>query len=358
MPVTPSGSPRRVLTIAGSDSGGGAGIQADLKTFAAHGVHGLSAVTAVTAQNTMAVRAVAAVPAEVVAAQIDAVLDDLGADAVKIGMLWSAETVRIVAARLRAHGVGAASLPDRSADAATAATAGAGGRREAAIPLVLDPVLAAETGAPLLDDTTSEAIAALVEELLPMATLVTPNLPELARLAWALRPASGEPPAASSCSLPSGEAARLALARRLAARGPAVLAKGGHDHTSADGAAGEVIDLLLIPGAPVAAGAAASAGAAGAAATSAAASGASGASGERVVRFAGPRLRTRATHGTCCTLSAAVAARLAAGEELAAAVAGAIEYVRGAMAAAPPLGAGAGPLAHFHAFQEPHLERS
>ncbi|HEV3074084.1 MAG TPA: bifunctional hydroxymethylpyrimidine kinase/phosphomethylpyrimidine kinase [Thermoanaerobaculia bacterium] len=355
MPVTPSRSPRRVLTIAGSDSGGGAGIQADLKTFAAHGVHGLSAVTAVTAQNTMEVRAVAAVPPEVVAAQIDAVLDDFGADAVKIGMLWSAETVRIVAARLRAHGAGAPSPPGRSADAATAA---GGGRREARIPIVLDPVLAAETGTPLLDAATSEAIAALVEELLPMATLVTPNVPELARLASALRAASGEPPAASSGSLPSGEAARLDLARQLAARGPAVLAKGGHDHTSADGAAAEVVDLLLIPGAPVAACPAAAAGAAGASGTSAPAPGAPAASGERVVRFAGPRLRTRATHGTGCTLSAAVAARLAAGEELPVAVAGAIEYVRGAMAAAQPLGGGAGPLAHFHAFQEPHLERS
>jgi len=355
VPVTPSRSPRRVLTIAGSDSGGGAGIQADLKTFAAHGVHGLSAVTAVTAQNTMEVRAVAAVPPEVVAAQIDAVLDDFGADAVKIGMLWSAETVRIVAARLRAHGAGAPSPPGRTADAATAA---GGGRREARIPIVLDPVLAAETGAPLLDAATSEAIAALVEELLPMATLVTPNVPELARLASALRAASGEPPAASSGSLRSGEAARLDLARQLAARGPAVLAKGGHDHTSADGAAAEVIDLLLIPGVPVAACAAAAAGAAGVYGTSAPAPGAPAAPGERVVRFAGPRLRTRATHGTGCTLSAAVAARLAAGEELPAAVAGAIEYVRGAMAAAPPLGGGAGPLAHFHAFQEPHLERS
>ncbi|HEY6324298.1 MAG TPA: bifunctional hydroxymethylpyrimidine kinase/phosphomethylpyrimidine kinase, partial [Thermoanaerobaculia bacterium] len=131
-----------------------------------------------------------------------------------------------------------------------------------------------------------------------------------------------------------------------------VLAKGGHDQTSANGAAGEVIDLLLIPGAPGAAAAAAAAGASGTSAV------VPGASGERVVRFAGPRLRTRATHGTGCTLSAAVAARLAAGEELAAAVAGAIEYVRGAMAAAAPLGAGAGPLAHFHAFQEPHLGRS
>jgi hydroxymethylpyrimidine/phosphomethylpyrimidine kinase len=344
--VTPPRSPRRALTIAGSDSGGGAGIQADLKTFAAHGVHGLSAVTAVTAQNTLEVRAVAAVAPEMVAAQIDAVLDDFGADAVKIGMLWSAETVRVVAARLRAHGAGALSIPERSANAAAARDA----RREARIPIVLDPVLAAETGAPLLDAATSEVIAALVEELLPMATLVTPNLPELARLAAGLRPASGEPPAgASSGSLPSGEAARLTLARQLAARGPAVLAKGGHDLATS---AGEVIDLLLIPGVipgaipgvPIAVN---SAGAAGAAAA-----------GERVVRFAGPRLRTRATHGTGCTLSAAVAARLAAGDELAAAVGGAIEYVRGAMAAALPLGGGPGPLAHFHAFQEPYLERS
>ena len=353
MPVTPSRSPRRVLTIAGSDSGGGAGIQADLKTFAAHGVHGLCAVTAVTAQNTMEVRAVAAVAPAVVAAQIDAVLDDFGADAVKIGMVWSAETVRVVAARLRAHGAGALSAADRSPDAAPAAGSG---RREARIPIVLDPVLAAETGAPLLDAATSEAIAALVEELLPMATLVTPNVPELARLASALRAASGEPPAASSGSLPSGEAARLALARQLAARGPAVLAKGGHDHESS---AGEVIDLLLIPGAAAAALGAAGGGAAAVpGAAAAAAIGAAAVPGERVVRFAGPRLRARATHGTGCTLSAAVAARLAAGEALAAAVGGAIEYVRRAMAAAAPLGGGPGPLAHFHAFQEPHLERS
>ena len=377
MPVTPPRSPRRALTIAGSDSGGGAGIQADLKTFAAHGVHGLSAVTAVTAQNTLEVRAVAAVPPEVVAAQIDAVLDDFGADAVKIGMLWSAETVRVVAARLRAHGAGA--LPPTGQSPDTAAGTAGGGRREVRIPIVLDPVLAAETGAPLLDAAASEAIAALVEELLPMATLVTPNLPELARLVSVLRPLSGEPraqpaapppappagtapgvsldhqaatalpTAARPAGLPACEAARLALARQLAARGPAVLAKGGHDH---EAAAGEVVDLLLIPGTATAEGGATAPGAAADASTAAATR------GERVVRFAGPRLHTRATHGTGCTLSAAVAARLAAGEELAAAVGGAIEYVRRAMAAALPLGGGPGPLAHFHAFQEPHLERS
>jgi hydroxymethylpyrimidine/phosphomethylpyrimidine kinase len=313
VPVTlpPAGErPRRVLTIAGSDSGGGAGIQADLKTFAAHGVYGLSAVTAVTAQNTWEVRAVAPVAPAMVAAQIDAVLDDFGADAVKIGMLWSADTVRAVAARLRAHLAAVGRTP--------------------IVPIVLDPVMAAESGAPLLDAAAAEAIAALIEELLPMATLVTPNLPELERLAAALRPQAAalgsreEPdprggPASPGASIgpaadgpAGGEAARLAMARLLAAGGPAVLAKGGHDLAAGTG---EVVDLLLI--------------------------------GERVVRFAGPRLPTRATHGTGCTLSAAVAARLAIGEELAAAVGGAIEYVRRAMAAAPTLGGGPSPLAHF-----------
>ena len=338
--MTPSRSPRRVLTIAGSDSGGGAGIQADLKTFAAHGVHGLSAVTAVTAQNTIEVRAVAAVPPEVVAAQIDAVLEDFGADAVKIGMLWSAETVRAVAARLRAHGVG--ELPPGRSPAAATAAGGDGGRREGRIPIVLDPVMAAETGAPLLDGAASQAIAALVEELLPMATLITPNLPELARLVSALDSSSRQP--STGAAEGPGEEARLAMARRLAAHGPAVLAKGGHDHGSA---AGEVVDLLLIRGDGGAAPGA-----------RAAAPGGVVAARERVVRFAGPRLLTRATHGTGCTLSAAIAARLATGEELAAAVGGAIEYVRRAMAAAAPLGAGPGPLAHFHDFQEPYIERS
>jgi hydroxymethylpyrimidine/phosphomethylpyrimidine kinase len=312
--------PRRVLTIAGSDSGGGAGIQADLKTFAAHGVYGLCAVTAVTAQNTMEVKAVAAVAPAMVGAQIDAVLDDFGADAVKIGMLWSADTVRMVAARLRAHlGAALAGGPMPGEPAA------AGGRPEGRVPIVLDPVMTAESGASLLDAAAAEAIAALIEELLPMATLVTPNLPELERLAGALRrlPAGagaaekqGPPPAwqgsPGAAGPPAGEAVRLAMARLLAARGPAVLAKGGHDLGSP---AGEVVDLLLI--------------------------------GETEVRFAGPRLATRATHGTGCTLSAAIAARLAAGEDLAAAVGGAIEYVRRAMAAAPPLGSGPSPLAHF-----------
>jgi hydroxymethylpyrimidine/phosphomethylpyrimidine kinase len=278
----------RALTIAGSDSGGGAGIQADLKTFAAHGVYGLSAVTAVTAQNTREVRAVAAVPPAVVAAQIDAVLDDFGADAVKIGMLWSAATVRVVAERLRAW------------------------RRTLPLPVVLDPVLAAGSGAALLLPAEAvPALTVLLADLLPLATLVTPNLPELERLATLLPDAAavgGAPP-------------RLALARRLAACGPAVLAKGGHDPATGD----EVVDWLLIPSGHPASGGA-----------------------ERIVRFAGHRLPARATHGTGCTLSAAVAARLAAGDDLVVAVGAAIEYVRQAMAAAPLLGGGPGPLAHFH----------
>src|SRR6185295_11105317 len=150
-------TPPRLLAIAGSDSGGGAGIQADLKTFAAHGAYGMSAITALTAQNTREVRAVHAAPPDFVAAQIDAVFEDIGVDAVKIGMLADAGLVRVVASRLRAHLQGA----------------------RPGLPIVLDPVMIAKSGAPLLAD---DAVAALAEELIPLATLVTPNLPELERL--------------------------------------------------------------------------------------------------------------------------------------------------------------------------------
>jgi hydroxymethylpyrimidine/phosphomethylpyrimidine kinase len=259
----------RLLTIAGSDSGGGAGIQADLKTFAAHGAYGMSAIVAVTAQNTHEVRAVHEVATAVVAAQIDAVLEDIGADAIKIGMLASAEIVRVVAGRLRAHF-------DRL------------GER---IPVVLDPVMIAKSGDRLLRE---DAVAALLAELVPLATLVTPNLPELEALS----------------GLPTGTGEeRLRAARALAARGPAVLAKGGH----AEG--DEIVDLLVE-------------------------------GGGRVHRFAHPRLHTSATHGTGCTLSSAIAARLGAGEELPRAVEGAIDYLCGAIAAAYPVGqpGGHGPV--------------
>ena len=260
----------RLLTIAGSDSGGGAGIQADLKTFAAQGAYGMSVVTAVTAQNTREVRAVFEVPPAIVAAQIDAVLEDIGADAVKIGMLASAALVRTVADRLRAH------------------LAGTG------VPIVLDPVMVAKSGDRLLRE---DAVEALKSELLPLATVVTPNLPELEALTGLAV---------------AGEGERTRAAAVLAAHGQAVLAKGGH----AEG--DEVVDLLLTEG--------------------------------RVHRFVHPRLRTRATHGTGCTLSSAIAARLGAGEELARAVEGAIEYLQGAMAAACPLGTGNGhgPVDHFY----------
>ncbi len=263
-------TPPRLLTIAGSDSGGGAGIQADLKTFAAHRCYGMSVVTAVTAQNTREVRAVHEVPPEVVTAQIDAVFEDIGACAVKIGMLSNAAIIRAVAAGLRRY------EPRH---------------------VVLDPVMVAKSGDALLADV---AVDALVSELLPLASLLTPNLPEASRLLDAL----GAPVELGD------EASRREAAKRLAERGPAVLIKGGH------GEGEEVIDLLF--------------------------------DGVSFHRFARPRIDSRSTHGTGCTLSSAIAARLARGDEMAVAVEGAIDYLRGAIAAAYPLGSGHGPVNHLH----------
>ncbi|MEM7480058.1 MAG: bifunctional hydroxymethylpyrimidine kinase/phosphomethylpyrimidine kinase [Acidobacteriota bacterium] len=272
MPIrAPGVRPPRLLTIAGSDSGGGAGIQADLKTFAAHGAYGMSAVTAVTAQNTVAVTAIHDVPPAVVAAQIDAVFDDLGVDGVKIGMLSQAPLVEAVAERLRRH------LEGR------------------AIPVVLDPVMVAKSGDVLLAES---AVEALVAEMVPLATLVTPNLPEAHHLTGIIG---------------DDEDARRRMAEALAgggAGGPAVLVKGGH------GEGDTLVDLLY--------------------------------DGERFHRYVGPRLATRSDHGTGCTLSSAIAARLARGEPLPGAVEGAIDYLRKAIAAAFPLGAGRGPVHHFH----------
>ncbi len=256
------------MTIAGSDSGGGAGIQADLKTFAAHGAYGMSVVTAITAQNTREVTAVEEVSPELVAAQIDAVIDDVGVDAVKIGMLSSAAIVRAVAGCLA---------------------------RRRPPHVVLDPVMVAKSGAPLLRD---DAVEALKQELLPLATLVTPNLPEAERLTGVA--VSGDPT----------DEGMLEAARSLAEAGPAVLIKGGH------GRGAEVLDLLLDAG------------------------------GVRL--FVHPRLVSNSTHGTGCTLSSAIAARLGAGEDLRAAVGGAVDYLHGAIAAAFPLGSGHGPVHHFY----------
>lgn len=257
------------LTIAGSDSGGGAGVQADLKTFSALGVYGASVLTAITAQNTRAVTAVAEVAPAMVAAQLDAVLDDLAVGAVKIGMLASPAIVAAVAAGL----------------ARTAA------------PVVLDPVMVAKSGDALL---APAAVAALVDALLPRATLLTPNLPEAARLL-------GEDVARTA-----DEAA--AQGRRLLALGPqAVLMKGGH----APGAV--CTDLLVTEGG--------------------------------LVRFEAPRVATRNTHGTGCTLSSAIAAGLARGRPLVEAVGAAHAWLHAAIRAADGLGVGRGrgPVHHFHA---------
>ncbi len=263
-----AGRPPRVLTIAGSDSGGGAGIQADLKTFAAHGVYGMSVVTAITAQNTLEVTAVEEISPELVSAQIDAVFDDIGVDAVKIGMLSSAAVVRAVASRLRYW---------RPKD------------------IVLDPVMVAKSGDPLLRD---DAVEALMSDLLPLATLVTPNLPEAERLTHV-----------TLGDTVSSEAL-VEAARALAQRGPAVLIKGGH------GRGDEILDLLLDSGG--------------------------------VRRFAHDRLDSSSTHGTGCTLSSAITARLASGEDLRSAVRGAIDYLQGAISAAYPVGSGHGPVHHFY----------
>ncbi len=185
--VEPSGQDLRrprALTIAGSDSGGGAGIQADLKTFSAFGVYGASVITAVTAQNTVGVRAIHEIPPEIVAAQIDAVLEDIGADAIKTGMLSSAAIVEVVADRLRAHSVAS---------------------------LVVDPVMVAKSGDALL---RQDAVRALRESILPLAMVVTPNAPEAAVL--------------SGIEVTDAESAREA-ARRIHDLGPAmVIVKGGH----------------------------------------------------------------------------------------------------------------------------------
>ncbi len=257
------------LTIAGSDSSGGAGIQADLKTFSALGVYGASVITAVTAQNTRGVAAVEEVSPRMVGAQIDAVLDDLAVGAVKIGMLFSAPIIWAVAERLPGD-----------------------------VPVVLDPVMVAKSGDTLLQD---EAVAALVETLLPRAALLTPNIPEAARLLGGV--------AARGVDEMAGQGEAL-----LARGAGAVLMKGGH----ADGTT--CTDVLVMPGAGP-------------------------------ILLTAERLATRNTHGTGCTLSAAIAAGLAKGLGLEAAVRGAHGYLNAALQAADRLsiGHGHGPVHHFHA---------
>lgn len=265
---------QRVLTIAGSDSGGGAGIQADLKTIAAHGCYGASVITALTAQNTLGVTGIHAVPVDFVAAQMDAVLGDIGADAVKIGMLFSPELIRAVAQGLIRHGVKT---------------------------VVLDPVMVAQSGDKLLQD---EAIEALKSELIPLATLITPNLPEASVLLGR--------------DIATQEAALKALTELAAMGCENVLVKGGHLES------GDSDDTLYL-----------------------------GPEG-RVVTLPGVRIPTRNNHGTGCTLSSAIASNLARGEDVETAVRHAKEYISGAIraGAAYVIGRGHGPVHHFHRFFE------
>ena len=240
----------RILAIAGSDSSGGAGIQADIKTITMSGGYAMTAITAITAQNTLGVTAVEVLSPQLVAAQIDACVSDIGADAVKIGMLGSAEIAHVVADRLKA-------LP---------------------VPIVFDPVMIATSGSVLADTATIAAF----ERLMRLATLTTPNVPELAAL--------------------GGEAG-------MAARGVTYLAKGG------DAEGDTVEDRLVLPG-------------------------------EEPLVWRAPRIVTRHTHGTGCTLASAIATGLGRGEPLVRAVEQARLAVRAALAAAPGLGVGHGPLGH------------
>jgi hydroxymethylpyrimidine/phosphomethylpyrimidine kinase len=260
----------RVLSIAGSDSGGGAGIQADLKTFSALGCYGTTAITALTAQNTEGVRGIHGVPPEFLAAQLDAVLQDIGADAVKIGMLHAPEIVRVVAHAIRKY-----KLPH----------------------VVLDPVMVATSGDRLI---AQETVSVLVEELFPLATVITPNLDEAELL---LRhPIEGIP------------ALEDAAGELLALGANNVLLKGGHL------AGDEVVDVLLQPA-------------------------------RTPVRLASPRIASRNVHGTGCTLSSAIAAQLALGHGLEDAVGRARAYILDAIAAGARVrtGHGHGPLNHGHA---------
>lgn len=261
---------RTALTIAGSDSSGGAGIQADLKTFAAHGVYGMSAITAITAQNTQGVTDVLALTPDIVRAQIGAVALDVPPDATKIGMLANAGIIAVVADALREH-----HLPL----------------------IVLDTVMIAKSHARLLDE---DAVATLRDRLLPMATLVTPNVPEAEALT----------------GLKIGTAGDLRkAAKRLVELGArAALVKGGHLSGRA------AIDVLW--------------------------------DGSQFTELSADRIDTRHTHGTGCTLSSAVASRLALGDTLIDACRAAKAYVTRAIAEAPGLGRGHGPLQHFPARKE------
>jgi hydroxymethylpyrimidine/phosphomethylpyrimidine kinase len=264
----------RVLTIAGSDSGGGAGIQADLKTFAAIGCYGMSAITALTAQNTQGVTDIHAVPSAFAAAQLDAIFSDIGTDAVKIGMLFSSDLIQTVADRLATHRVSK---------------------------IVLDPVMVAQSGDKLLQD---EAIEAIKQYLMPLAEIVTPNLPEAEVLLG------------QSLSGPDTIRAACKKLTQFGCRN--VLIKGGHEEAQTS------TDILYL------------------------------ADEDRWVELPGKRIVTRNNHGTGCTLSSAIAAYLAKGKPLETAVQAAKTYISKAIQAGAEykIGHGHGPVHHFFNYWE------
>lgn len=262
----------RALTIAGSDSGGGAGIQADLKTFAAMGVYGASAITAVTAQNTLEVRDWLAMPADLVAQQIDAVLSDIGADAVKTGMLPNAAVIRTVAEKLRQHGV---------------------------TNLVVDPVMIAKGGHALIDDTATEA---MIEHLAPLASVITPNLPEAEAIA--------------GVTIGSWDDAKEAARRIVAMGARSVVVKGGHFENEPTST-----DLYY--------------------------------DGHAFREYNAIRVRSKNTHGTGCTFASGIAAGLARGATMTEAIATAKSFVTLAIQHSFSIGHGHGPVHHFYRYYQP-----
>ncbi len=255
----------KALTIAGSDSGGGAGIQADLKTFAAHGVYGTSVITAITAQNTVGVTKIVEMDPGMVAAQIDAVIQDIGTDALKTGMLANAAIIEAVAKKIRQHRLKK---------------------------LVVDPVMAAKSGDLLL---RKSAFDALRFRLIPLATIVTPNIPEAEQL--------------TGMSIKKAKDVERAARRIVAMGARSVVIKGGHRK-------GPAIDLFF--------------------------------DGNKFRALSTARIRTRHTHGTGCTFSAAIAANLANGEKLERAVVLAKKYITQAIRQGFAIGAGHSPVHHFY----------
>ena len=259
----------RAMTIAGSDSGGGAGIQADLKTFAAHGVYGTSALTAITSQNTRGVTDVLELPASLIESQIDAIVSDIGADVVKTGMLSSSTVIEVVAAKARQHDMDA---------------------------LVVDPVMVAKGGDKLLQDDAVDALRSL---LVPIAMVITPNVPEAETLL--------------GMKIETLDEAKEAAQALVGMGARAAVVKGGH-------LSGPPTDMLY--------------------------------DGEEFRAFTSRRIDTTSTHGTGCTFASAIASNLAKGLPLRQSVSLAKSYVSSAIRLAQPIGRGHGPLNHFHMLKD------